>query len=218
MKKHATVFAHFLLIITLMVLPGCGKIVDWVKDTLPQAENTNEFCKQGYEYVKSVVAYDQLTTVAKFDALWVSDFVRMAYVNAYCLKFGKSQEQKKALLRRQLEENNYYIVMYVLSSYEQPLGDASSSWTAFLTIDGKNYTPREVKAIDLEPEYICMFEEKYNRFKVPYIFKFDAKDFEGNSLITEETRSLTLTFRSMKKEVCLVWDVPYVVVHGDDAP
>ena len=120
---------------------------------------------------------------------------------------GKTAEQKKTLLRRQLEENNHFISFYVLSLYEVPLGDPMSKWTLFLQINDKNYAPIEIKTIELLPEYICFFGNKFNRFKVAYSVKFDAKDIEDMPLLTEETINMKLYFRSTIHEVVLIWDV-----------
>ena len=119
----------------------------------------------------------------------------------------KLKNKKEAFLRRQLEENNHFITFYVLSSYEYPLGDVNSEWTLFLNIDGKHYAPIEIKAVELSPEYIYIFGKKYNRFKVPYSVKFDAKDINDQFLITPETKNITLYCRSLNSEVTFVWDI-----------
>jgi len=191
----------------LLFLPNCGKVVDWVHGSFEQITSVGANCEIAEKYIKSVTEYDQFTTAAKFDALWLSNEIRMAYVNLFGTKFGKTDEQKKALLRRQLEENNHFISFFVLSLYEFPLGDPHSVWTLFLTINDKNYAPIEIKSIELAPEYECMFGKKFNRFKVVYSVKFDAKNIEEVPLITADTQKMTLCFRSIKKEVSLEWDV-----------
>jgi len=194
-------------VMMIFLLPSCGRIIDWGERNFIQAPSLQANITQAQEYLRSVTQYDQLSTRGRFDALWLSDDVRMNYANLYALKFGKTEEQKKVFLRRQLEENNHFITFYVLSLYEHPLGDVGSEWTLFLNIADKNYAPIEIKSIDLAPEYIYIFGKKYNRFKVPYSVKFDAKDINDQFLITPETKKITLYCRSLKSEVTFVWDI-----------
>lgn len=191
----------------LFLLPGCGKMVDWAQGSFTQATSFDFHCEKVQRYIKSITTYDQFTTVAKFDVLWLSNEVRQSYVDLFVLKFGKTEEQKRALLRRQFEENNHFISFYVLSLYECPLGDAHSAWTLFATIGDKNYAPIEIKVVELSPEYVCMFGKKFNRFKVAYSVKFDAKNIDDIPLINENTSDIRLVFRSIKKEAVLTWDL-----------
>lgn len=202
----ALVKSNILYIVLLLLLPSCGRIADWGKRNFTQAPSLETHITQAQEYIRSVTVYDQLTTRARFDVLWLSDDVRVNYAELYALKFGKTEEQKKVFLRRQLEENNHFISFYLLSSYEYPLGDTHSEWTFFLRIDGKNYAPIEIKTIEITPEYMYIFGKKYNRFKVPYSIKFDAKNVNEEFLITPETKHITLYGRSLKSEVTFVWD------------
>ncbi|HLJ31598.1 MAG TPA: hypothetical protein VKU36_04125 [Candidatus Babeliales bacterium] len=194
--------------ILVMLLPGCGRVIDWGNRTFNQTPTIDTNISTAQQYIRSVTSYDELTTRARFDVLWLSDDVRNTYAYLYGLKFGKTEEQKKIFLRRQLEENNHFISFYVLSLHDWPLGDANSEWTLFLTIGDKNYSPIEIKAVELSPEYIHIFGKKYNRFKMPYSVKFDAKDINDNFLITPETTTMTLHCRSLKAEVTFVWDLP----------
>ena len=196
-----------IIIASLLLLPSCGRWIDWGTRSFNQIPTLDTSITSAQRYIKSVTAYDQLTTRARFDVLWLSDDVRINYVDLFALKFGKTEEQKKTFLRRQLEENNHFISFYVLSLFDYPLGEANSEWTLFLVIDGKNYSPIEIKAIEIAPEYMYIFGKKCNRFKVPYSVKFDAKDINDNFLITPETKKITLCFRSIDAQVTLVWDI-----------
>jgi hypothetical protein len=204
LMKFNTVY----IIMMILLLPSCGRLVDWGNRTFEQTPTVNSTVADAQQYIRSVTSYDQLTTTARFDVLWLSDDVRTNYADLYALKFAKTDEQKKIFLRRQLEENNHFISFYVLSPYEEPLGETSNDWTLFLTIDDKNYSPIEIKSVELTPEYIHIFGKKYNRFKVPYNVKFDAKDINDNYLITPETPNITLHCRSLKSDVTFVWDLP----------
>jgi hypothetical protein len=195
------------IIAIILLLPSCGRWVDWGSRTFEQTPTVNSPVAIAQKYIRSITSYDQLTTTARFDVLWLSDDVRTNYADLYALKFAKTDEQRKTFLRRQLEENNHFISFYFLSLYDQPLGDINSDWSLFLTIDDTTYSPIEVKAIELAPEYIHIFGKKYNRFKVPYSVKFDAKDINDNVLITPETKNITLHCRSLKAEVAFEWNI-----------
>lgn len=200
-------YFYGIFLLFLMSLGGCGRIVEWGKDNFYQGENVKKYSKIPREYLRSVVAYDQFVTQAVFDALWLSDPVRMAYVDAFTARMGKTDEQKNMLLRRELEENKHCICFYVLSLYNILLGDPSSDWSVYLKIDDTIYHPAEVKYVDLTPEYQSFFGKVSNRFKTSYQIKFDAKDVDCNPIITASTQRMQLYFRSVKKEVHLTWDI-----------
>lgn len=191
----------------VLLLPGCGRVIDWGTKTFVQEPSPQPSINAAQKYLRSVTSYDQLTTRARFDVLWLSDDVRINYSNLFALKFGKTEEQKKAFLRRQLEENNHFISFYMLSLHEYPLGDLNSEWTLFLNINNKYYAPIEIKSVELAPEYMYIFGKKYNRFKVPYSVKFDAKDINDQFLITPETEKITLHARSLHADVTFAWDI-----------
>lgn len=196
---------HACGLLLLSLLPSCGKLVDWGKDTFPQGEQLDVDLTPAQSYIQSVTVYDQFTTRAKFDALWLSDEVRTIYSDLYSSKYGRTEEQRKSFLRRQLEENKHFISFYILSLYEMPLGDQNSQWSVFLRIDEKNYAPMEIKSIDLSTEYVLIFGKRFNRFKVAYQCKFDAKNIDDQLLISTQTSNIALYFRSVKKETILVW-------------
>ncbi len=198
---------HNLIIASLALggLSGCGRVVDWAKDTFYQGKELEEYTAVPRAHTRSVIVYNQFTTAGRFDALWLSDKVRTDYADLYAFKLGKSVEQKKAFLRRQLEENNHFISFYVLSSYGLPLGNKDDQWALFLKIDDNAFAPIEIKAVDLSPEYQLFFGKKFNRFKIAYLVKFNAQDLNDRYLIEQNTKKIELYFRSVEKEVILTW-------------
>lgn len=198
---------HGVFLVLIVFLSGCGRIIDWGKANFYQGEETKKYFAIPRQYLRSVVAYDQFMTQAVFDAIWLSDLVRTAYVDAFSARTGKSEEQKNMLLRRELEENNHYISFYVLSLYNVPLGDTNSTWSVYLAVDDVIYHPAEIKYIDLTPEFQSFFGKVCNRFKTAYHIKFDAKDVDCNAIITAQTSHIQLYFRSVKKEVYLTWNI-----------
>lgn len=197
---------QFLLALLMVCLSGCGcRVVDWARDVFYQGDLLPQRAKDVRACVKSVVAYDEFTTAAIFDALWLSDVVRTYYVDVCALKYGKSEEQREQNLRRQLAENEHFIMFYVLSLYDMPLKEKESIWSLFLEINGSFFAPIEIKSVELVPEYKKIFGKSYSRFKVPYLVKFNACDINNKPLITDETNHITLHFRSNEKEVMLHW-------------
>jgi len=197
--------------LSLLLLSGCGRIVDWGKSNFTQAKKLEFKYKQARQDLKSKTVYDQLTTVGIFDVLWLSDNVRTAYADLHAIKYRKTEEQRKAMLRRQLAENNHFISFYVAVPYEVILGEKNSEWSLSLEINDTTYLPIEVKVIDLNPEYEAIFGNKFSRFKNAYLVRFDAKNIQERPLITTDTHEINLYFRSTKKEVILTW-----AVHEDD--
>ncbi len=86
--------------VLLCGLSGCGRVADWATQTFDQGKTIDNALGFAKSYVKSVVVYDQFTTVGMFDALWLSDEVRTAYANAYAMRRGKPEEFKNTVLRK----------------------------------------------------------------------------------------------------------------------
>lgn len=199
----------------MLGLAGCGRIIDWGTNIFEQAESLDDVASTAQPYLKSVTVYDQFTTVAMFDALWLSDDVRMIYAKLYADRRGKDEEYKKTFLRRQLEENKHFIVFYVLCPFEALLADSQSPWSIFLKVDDRTYYPTELKVVELDPEYKAIFGKKLSRFKESYVLKFDARDVEDKKIIDNQTRQLKLYFKSVDKQTYLMWDFTTLGIFGN---
>lgn len=204
--KHITWY-RVLVISYLVLLPGCGRIIDWGMCQVVQAEKDPLLSDIPCQYLRSIIVYDQLNTSGIFDALWLSDDVKTAYTDIYMAKNGKSEERAMAFLRRQLEENRHFITFYILVPYRIVLGDPDSIWSLYLGVDGTLYTPTEIKVVDLDIVYQSFFGKRFNQFKVAYRVKFDAQDADEQLIINTETRRMTLFIRSLCKEISLNWDI-----------
>lgn len=203
-KKNSHLSISILIIISF--LPACTRLVDWAQCNFYQGISLSDACGDPCLLVRSVTMYDQFETVGHFDALWLSDQVRTAYVDLYIRSLGKNEEQKNILLKRQLDENKHFIIFFVLCPYEMPLGETHSIWNLFLEIDGAHFDPIEIKMVELSPIYRSYFGKHYNRFKAAYQIKFDARDIQDNPLINHNTTQLMLHFRSAHKEGTLCWN------------
>jgi len=188
-------------------MPGCGRLIDWGKQEVEQGTDLEKDVKVAKDHVRSSRVYDQFTLLGAFDSLWLSDEVRDVYAHLYSLKHGRTQEEKKIFLRRQLEENNHFISFYLLSSADIVIGEKDSDWTILLQIDDYNFVPTEFKTVDLSPEHKSMFGKHFNKFKTAYILQFNAKDVEDISLIQSTTKEISLVFRTVDKEVLHTWDL-----------
>lgn len=196
-----------------LLLTGCSRYVCWVEDVFNEGQPTADYKYITQCYVRSIRVYDQFATLGLFDVLWLSDEVRTAYAKIYACKIGLSEDRYQIFVRRQLEENNHYLSFYVLGSIpscegkdHSILGTKDSVWSIVLFIDGKRYTPREIKTVDLTPEYMRFFGKTFTHFKTPYIVTFDAKDAFGQSLIEPGvTRSIKIVLRRMGRQECVVW-------------
>lgn len=205
--KHVRINV-LIMVSCIVLLPGCGRVIDWGKNTFYQGDIVPIDASKAQKNIRSIAVYDQFTTRAIFDALLLSDEVRMVYTDMYARKSGKNEDQYKAFLRRQLEENKHYISFYVLSLYEKPLGESTSEWNIFLQVDTRSgdLVPVEVRSVEIPAEYRLLFGKKFNRFKVAYSVKFATKDAEDAAIITDDTRAISLIFRALDKEVKLTWN------------
>jgi len=203
MKRDAVFFLS--LFSFLFFLPGCGRLIDWGKEAVGQGEDLKKDLKETREHICSSRIYDQFTLIGAFDSLWLTDQVRETYVDLYVLKHGKTEGDKKVLLRRQLEENNHFISFYVLSVSDIVIGEKDSEWTLLLKIGDYYFVPTELKTTELTPEYKTIFGKKLTRFKTAYILRFNAKDIEDTPLIQPDVDAIHLVFRTTKKELVQSW-------------
>ena len=205
------IYVYTIGILLILVLPGCGKLIDWGQSNFYQGDQLSNYSCGVEPYIRSVTIYDQFTTKAAFDAVWLSDEVRETYVQLHSLRLAKDEDRQNALLRRQLEENNHYISFYVFSLHEVKLGDTESEWSLFLKVGDTYYHSIEIKEIELPYEYQIFFGKAWNRFKVPYLVRFGSQDSNEMPLVTDETDSISLYFRSANKEHAFVWPL-----HSDE--
>jgi|SRR5579871_2306714 len=190
----------------IVLLSGCGRIIDWGTNCFVQGEKI-ERADIPHVYVRSIAVYDQFATIARFDALWLADDVKIAYANVYSMKFGKNEDRHNAFLRRQLEENRHFISFYVLTPEKVSLGQPRSKWGLFLLIGGNTYQPIQLKKVELDPIYEKFFKNKYSGFKSAYHVKFDACDSNDVPLLHPGVEGFGLIFRSVDYETRLDWAV-----------
>jgi hypothetical protein len=195
-----------LLLVSVVLLSGCGGVKDWINETFDQGKVHKEDKKVIDNYLRSIKIYDQFTTIAIFDALWISDEVRKLYANTYVAMHGRSEEVRKTFLRRQLKANSHFITFYVLSTHEIPLNLKPATWVTHLKIGEKNYSPVEVKSVELVPEYELLFGKVMTNHKRPYEIRFDRKDAEGKDIL-DGADKIALYFSGPHHYSSVEWDI-----------
>lgn len=195
----------YLFIIT--TFSGCGRLVTWTNKTFYQGEPVQACTNTVSNYMRSLYMYDQFSTVCIFDALWLSEAVRQTYACVHAVKTGKGEEFRNNFLRRQLKENEHFIMFYLVSG-DGKLAEKDPTWSLFLQVEGKDYTPVSIKVIELNPEYTLFFGSRYTIFKTAYEVKFSALTKEEKPILDAHVRQMALYVRSLKREAKLVWDIP----------
>ncbi len=191
----------------LFLLPGCGgNIVDWADETFSQGKINKDHEKTVKPFLKGIRLYDQLDTLAIFDAIWLSDTVRTAYAQVYAKMTGKDEAGYIQFLRRELSANTYFVSFYVLSQKSIPLKDTPPLWVVHLEVDGKKYLPAEIKAVELAAEYVGFFGKRINNHKEPYEVRFDRKNSEGVDIL-EGKHEIKLFFSSPRHYGVMSWQV-----------
>lgn len=188
----------------IFMVAGC-RYVSWGKDIFNQGKKLETYRSMAKPYIRSTRIYDQLTTLGLFDAIWLSDPVRIAYTKAVASKKGFNQEQYKNMLEQQLEENKKYITFYVLAGYVSQdkilLTNPKSPWALHLHVGDQRIAPAFMEAVrTLEPEYVFFFDRHWSIFKMAYLVKFDRKKVSVTG-----AGSFDLVFRRIGHEATLTW-------------
>jgi|GEM_PF-1534680 len=206
MKAHTTL-ASFAMG-ALLLLPGCeGNPLDWADETFYQSKMTCDHVETVKPFIKGVRLYDQLETLAFFDALWLSDQVRTAYAQVYSKRIGKDEEAYTDFLRRELSANTYFISFYVLSFNTIPLTDVPPLWSMHLDLDGKKYQPVEIKAVELGPEFTTFFGRKLTQHKRPFEVRFNRKDADDKDILDGKKRMKLFFCSPRYYDGTLVWNL-----------
>jgi hypothetical protein len=204
----------FVVVCIFFGLPGCGRVIDWGKDIFFQGEDITPDMLLARRHVRSAKVYDEFSTAGIFDVLWLSDEVRTVYATLHARKEARDEDRANTFLRRQIEENRHSLAFYLLVPRAIHLGDSNNSeWSVFLQVGEYKAQPIELKTVELSVEYKAIFGRIYNRFKTVYCLKFDVQDIDGNPIITPETKSMSICFRSVSKQVYLTWQLHNMVLH-----
>lgn len=210
-----------------ITLSGFTKIAEWGKRTFYQAPVYGDNFIQGAQpFIKSVQAYSQFTSVATFDVMLLTDALRMLFVDYHKKNNGISADQEKLLRQRQLNENRYFISIYVLASQQersfvsgkamfcgeyQKAGELLSGkdpmWNVRLIVGGRQITPESVRVVDLPVEYRHLFGEAFNQFSTIYQIKFHAYDSNNQYILPfDRPTSMIFRFSSPMRQLDVIWN------------
>lgn len=227
----------------LLLFPSCIRYYKLSKSEFPQGVEHEDTRDITHNYVRSGRALDQFSTLAAFNALWLSNDTREAYVDVYSRRRGKDDAKHDAMLKRQLEENKHWVSFYILTDIrdatQYSMSDKNSTWTVYLEIERKKdlnkihcvtsaqelekahaptiikLEPISIKEIDVEPEYQEFFgKHRFNLFKDSYLVKFPVSDLEGKPYV-QKGDIVTMVFGSAQRDVRLVWDTSDTKKHGE---
>ena len=180
----------------MLFLSGCNKVVNWGKSNFAQTKRYSEdFTKASQAFIRSTFVYSQFTMAATFDAIFLTDQMRMLFVDYHKRFHGLNSEQEATLRQRLLNENKYFISFYVIGfqkehlydsgkalftgvyqKFSDFLGTKDSSWNISMLVGDKKYYPESVRAVDLPMEYRSCFGIKLNQFNTTYLVRFAVQD------------------------------------------
>lgn len=214
------------LLALLVILSGCIKTYNIVPTESPQGTPTGANYTASELVKRNVRVYNEWMTHAAFDVMPWFDNVRREYAEIYCNKLGKDKDFFNSFLRRQLEENKYWLIVHVLadvrSDSHKILSDKDAEWSFYIEkLDGTRILPQNVEMVELSPEVLAMWGPTYNNFKTPYIVKFPAKDLivkkqnetpqdeksnsQNNNIILDHNTPFRLVVSSVNRKCYLYW-------------
>ena len=224
------VFQIFFYIQFILFSSGC-KIIDWGKKNFKQAHRyeTNLTVKMD-PFFRSTIVYQQLSTIANFDALFLTDKAQMLFVDYYKSRHLVSDEKESIMRQRLLNENKYYISFYVVGSQAENLyvsshalftgeyhkqqallGEKEAEWQVYMKVNGKKFPPASIRSVEMPIEYQHFFGSRYSQFKSVYLVKFDAVDEHDKPILSDCCSDVALFFTSPRYQAELHWkDIAYL--------
>ncbi|MBT4595282.1 hypothetical protein HOD08_05390 [bacterium] len=179
------------------------RTVELLAFEIPQAKKVFKYEDLAKKNLKSTRLYDDFSTVASFDAIYLGDEMREALTDMKVSRRGWSEAKKQLLLKGHEDESAKWHVFYVMSEVRerefQSLADDLSSWALSLSVDDNDRVPSSfLKEIEPDPEIRTLFGTSYTRHKIAYLVKFEKKP-------NDNVEKLKLCFRSPKHAGDLDW-------------
>lgn len=215
MKQIKTAQARYWVLLCMGMLlfsiPGCVKDYEYLKTEFPQGDVQALPKDLVQNSLRTTAVYDQFTTLAHFDVLWLSDAVRTVEVSMLANYKGKNKniEARSGMLRAALERNkdkiSFYVLADVQSEFHAGLDDATPMWHMVLIApSGMRLSPILIKEVELGPEYNAFFTENILHYRTAYLVEFSA-----TQLSIEDRERLaaqfTLEFNSYKTSIHLTF-------------
>ncbi len=222
-KLVMRLWAHLRVLLFLVVcIPGCVKYYDVAPTVFPQAAKVEYDRNLITHHVRHNTVYDQFTTLAVFDSLWFSDLMRKEFVAAYAAKRGLGAHAQDELLKRNLEENSHWFVVYVLADIRHrsnnTLSEPHAYWTLSLTLDDQPpIAADKPKEVELDPELENFFRPYANSFKMAYKVTFQLNTQQAECIRNKKYKKLVLTYSSPRNKVDINWaEKPHQKAGNDD--
>jgi hypothetical protein len=224
-EQHTTLRLSFLLV-SIIFLTGCNKIIDWGKTTFEQTPIYSEnFIKAAQPYIRSKPVYSQFSTVAMFDAIFLTDAMRMLYVDYHTKVSSLNAEQESLMRARMHNENKYFVSFYVVGYQKEHLYNTcralftgtnhkqgelfagkDASWQVTMLVNGKEYIPESVRVVDLPMEYRECFGDRLSQFNTTYLVRFAVSDPQSHPIFQPLKKyQVSLRFTSALYRTELVW-------------
>jgi len=217
----------WLAVIGFAALTGFTTIIDWGKENFKQAVcHGQDFIKTSQAYIRNVKVYSQFTIVATFDVMILTDEMRMLYVDYYKKDHAMSRDQEAILRQRQLNENRYFISMYVVGTQKEHtyltnkslftgeyqkapemLKGGDAMWSVGMIVGGRQYAPESVRIVELPVEYRQCFGTDLSQFSTVYLVRFAAVDGQRNYIFSADRTpsSVVVRFSSPLYQADAVW-------------
>lgn len=216
----------WLIPLSIITLGGFSKITEWGKENFKQtAQHAKPFVDKALPFVKMIKIRSQFSILATFDVMLLTDEMRMLYVDFYKKDHGLTKTQELSLRQRQLNENKYFISMYVVATQSDRiyvnnralftgehqktgviLGMKDANWNVRMIIGGREYWPESIRVVDLPMEYRQCFGIAGSQFATTYLVRFAASDDSGRPiLLPHQKSSIILQFTSSLYQIDAVW-------------
>lgn len=216
----------WLVPLSFIALSGFTKIVDWGKENFKQASrHGQQFVKSAQPFIKNLKVYNQFTVVATFDVMLLSDPMRMLYVDYFKKDHAMSRDQEAMLRQRQLNENRYFISMYVVGTQKEHayltnkslftgeyqkatdmLKGTDAMWNVSMVVGGRQYAPESIRIVELPVEYRQCFGSDFSQFSTSYLVRFAAVDGQGNYIFSPNRQSsVVVRFSSPLYQADATW-------------
>jgi len=202
-----------------------NRILAWGKETFKQAQkHEHDYINRSQEFIRNLKVLDNLSLKATFDVMLLTDQARKLFVDYHGKNQGLTFDEIQTLYNRQINENKYFISVYVIAwhdeynfltskslftgSYQKNtniLKGDDALWNVSLIVGGKRYLPETIKIVEMPVEYQRFFGAACNQFSTTYLVRFAAKDKFGNYIFTDQKSSPIIRFSSPTYKVDGIW-------------
>ena len=176
-------FKPYIFLLLVLFLPGCRRLLNWGRLNFDQAclvESSIDIIKC---YIRSVNVYNQLVTLAIFDAMLLS------------------KEVTDLAQSGPFPETSFFILGFAPGTDRRPLNSEPTNqfgWEVSLLANGQRLKPITLKCVDLPARYKFLFDDKWSQFKNGYFVTFDYKSGPDETVI--------LCFNSLRKKSAIKWE------------